>query len=117
VPLIAGSGSRVRHFEDGLQGFLYRIPATIGTVNLAGTVWRKLNAWPDAHPYPWMLFFGAVMGSIWFFVPVAMGHPYGTLSTRLVGSVIFGVIMGLSQGLALRLRRRRAARLIAEHSN
>jgi hypothetical protein len=57
------------------------------------------------------------MGSIWFFVPLTVGPPLGSLSTRLVGSVTFGVTMGLSQGLAIRLRRGRAARFIVARSN
>jgi uncharacterized protein YhhL (DUF1145 family) len=64
-----------------------------------------------------MVSFGTAMGLVWFFVPVALGHPFGSLSTRLVGSATFGILMGVSQGLAIVLRRRRAARLVMEHSN
>jgi hypothetical protein len=64
-----------------------------------------------------MVFTGASMGSIWFFVPIAMGHPLGSTGSRFVGSVIFGTLMGLSQGLGIRLRRRRADRFVAEQSN
>jgi hypothetical protein len=63
-----------------------------------------MNSWAFGHPVYWGIIIGVVLAAIWFGTPYLFHPSNHNIASSVVGSVIFGTLMGVALGYGVARR-------------